>query len=83
MTAPIVINHLTKHFGRVKAVSDLSFEVNGAEIAGFLGPNGAGKTTTMRLLLGFHQPHLRTLRGPGRVPAKAAPAKTAGRLPAR
>jgi ABC-2 type transport system ATP-binding protein len=42
--------HLTKAFGAVTAVDDLSFQVEEGEIFGFLGPNGAGKTTTLRML---------------------------------
>jgi ABC-2 type transport system ATP-binding protein len=49
----ITVSHLSKSFGTVKAVDDLSFSVKPGEILGFLGPNGAGKTTTMRLLTGF------------------------------
>lgn len=45
----IVVQHLTKRFGAVTAVDDVSFQVNAGEIFGFLGPNGAGKTT-MRML---------------------------------
>src|SRR5579862_5303705 len=52
----ITVEHLTKHYGRVAAVNDISFEVNKGEILGFLGPNGAGKTTTMRILTGFMPP---------------------------
>ena len=48
--------HLTKHFGEITAVSDLSFEVQAGSITGFLGPNGAGKTTTLRMLLGLAAP---------------------------
>ncbi|HTL23882.1 MAG TPA: ATP-binding cassette domain-containing protein, partial [Mycobacteriales bacterium] len=44
---------LTKHFGRVVALDDLSISVERGEIFGFLGPNGAGKSTTIRLLLGL------------------------------
>jgi ABC-2 type transport system ATP-binding protein len=44
---------LTKHFGPVRAVEDLSFQVHRGEIVGLLGPNGAGKTTAMRMLVGF------------------------------
>src|ERR1700687_5790573 len=46
----IQVDHLTKYFGPVLAVDDVSFEVDKGEIVGFLGPNGAGKTTTMRIL---------------------------------
>ena len=49
----IEVEHLTKWFGDVVAINDLSFEVEKGEILGFLGPNGAGKTTTMRILAGF------------------------------
>jgi ABC-2 type transport system ATP-binding protein len=44
---------LTKYYGHVPAILDVSFSVNQGEIIGFLGPNGAGKTTTMRILTGF------------------------------
>jgi ABC-2 type transport system ATP-binding protein len=47
---------LTKHFGRVKALEDLTLEVSRGEIFGFLGSNGAGKTTTIRLLLDLLRP---------------------------
>ncbi|MET0318068.1 ABC transporter ATP-binding protein [Rhodococcus sp. RS1C4] len=47
---------LTKNFGTVRAVSDLSFAVPRGSITGFLGPNGSGKTTTLRLLLGLAKP---------------------------
>ena len=49
----IEVQHLTKQYGRVTAVNDLSFRVERGEILGFLGPNGAGKTTTMRILTGY------------------------------
>jgi len=44
---------LTKRYGALTAVSDVSFTVSPGEVLGFLGPNGAGKTTTMRMLAGF------------------------------
>jgi len=47
---------LTKHFGVVRAVEDLTFEVPPGMVTGFLGPNGAGKTTTLRMVLGLIQP---------------------------
>jgi ABC-2 type transport system ATP-binding protein len=47
---------LTKHFGKVTAVEDLSLSVRQGEVFGFLGPNGAGKTTTIRLLLHLLRP---------------------------
>ncbi|MEA2445602.1 MAG: type transport system ATP-binding protein, partial [Thermoleophilales bacterium] len=54
--APIEIRNLSKSFGPVRAVSDLSFEVQPARVTGFLGPNGAGKSTTLRMLLGLIRP---------------------------
>jgi ABC-2 type transport system ATP-binding protein len=52
----IKTEHLTKRYGRLTAVDDVSFEVRPGEVLGFLGPNGAGKTTTMRMLTGFIAP---------------------------
>jgi ABC-2 type transport system ATP-binding protein len=49
----IEVQHLTKRYGRVIAVDDVSFRVERGEILGFLGPNGAGKSTTMRILSGY------------------------------
>ena len=49
----IEVQHLTKRYGRITAVEDVSFRVERGEILGFLGPNGAGKTTTMRILTGY------------------------------
>jgi ABC-2 type transport system ATP-binding protein len=54
---PIIeINHLTKDYGDVRAVDDLSFGIEAGTIAGFLGPNGSGKTTTLRSLLSLVTP---------------------------
>ena len=47
---------LTKQYGDVRAVDDLSFEVAAGSVTGFLGPNGAGKSTTMRMVLGLDRP---------------------------
>jgi ABC-2 type transport system ATP-binding protein len=52
----IAVEALTKRYGTVTAVSDLSFELAPGRITGFLGPNGAGKSTTIRLLLGLATP---------------------------
>jgi ABC-2 type transport system ATP-binding protein len=53
---PIEVRGLTKRFGRLTAVDQLSFAVERGTITGFLGPNGAGKTTTLRMLLGLVEP---------------------------
>ena len=47
---------LSKHYGNLLAVDELSFEVGSGEVLGFLGPNGAGKSTTMKMLTGFLTP---------------------------
>jgi ABC-2 type transport system ATP-binding protein len=52
----IAVEALTKRFGSVTAVRDLSFEVASGAVTGFLGPNGAGKSTTMRMILGLDRP---------------------------
>lgn len=49
----IEVEHLTKRYGSLTAVKDISFSVDKGEVVGFLGPNGAGKTTTMRVLTCF------------------------------
>src|SRR5919201_279917 len=54
---PVVsIGGLTKRYGDIVAVDDLSFSIRSGTVTGFLGPNGAGKTTTLRLLLGLAEP---------------------------
>lgn len=53
----IRVENLTKYFGNIKAVENISFTVEKGEILGFLGPNAAGKTTTMRLLTCFFPPN--------------------------
>jgi ABC-2 type transport system ATP-binding protein len=52
----IEVQHITKRYGTMTAVDDVSFRVERGEILGFLGPNGAGKTTTMRILTGYMPP---------------------------
>jgi ABC-2 type transport system ATP-binding protein len=52
----IEVRNLTKNYGQVKAVQDVSFSVGKEQVLGFLGPNGAGKTTIMKILTGFHFP---------------------------
>ncbi|MDR1788485.1 MAG: ATP-binding cassette domain-containing protein [Treponema sp.] len=52
----IEVRNLTKKYGPVEAVKDVSFSVGRDQVLGFLGPNGAGKTTIMKILTGFHYP---------------------------
>ena len=54
--AAITVSDLTRYYGDVRGVEDVSFSVDGGEVFGFLGPNGAGKTTLIRTLLGFMSP---------------------------
>ncbi len=57
MTAPVIeVDHLTKTFGSLTAVDDVSMEVHPGEVFAFLGPNGAGKSTTIRTLMDFIRP---------------------------
>ena len=56
MTVVLKAESLTKRFGEVSAVTDLSFALEAGTITGFLGPNGAGKTTTLRMILGLTAP---------------------------
>jgi ABC-2 type transport system ATP-binding protein len=58
----VEIQSLTKSYGSLKAVSDLSLAVNGGEIFALLGPNGAGKTTTIRMMIGMLQPSAGSVR---------------------
>ena len=52
----IVLNELTKHYGKHRGINTLSFSVNQGEFFGFIGPNGAGKSTTIRTLMGLIRP---------------------------
>jgi ABC-2 type transport system ATP-binding protein len=54
--ATVEVRDLSKRFGRVQAVKNLSFDVEAGRVTGFLGPNGAGKSTTLRALLGLIHP---------------------------
>lgn len=59
---PIEFSRLSKDFGKVRAVDDLTFSVQPGRVTGFLGPNGAGKTTTLRMLAGLVRPTSGTAR---------------------
>jgi ABC-2 type transport system ATP-binding protein len=56
LEAPIVVEGLTKRYGTVQAVDDLSFSVRAGTVTGFLGPNGAGKTTALKMIVGLARP---------------------------
>ncbi len=58
----IELDRLTKHFGVIRAVNEVSFRIGRGEVLGFLGPNGAGKSTTMKVLAGFLTPTSGTAR---------------------
>ena len=58
----IEISNITKRFGALTAVDDISFNVGRGEVLGFLGPNGAGKSTTMKMVTGFLAPDRGTIR---------------------
>ncbi len=62
----ISVEGVSKSYGPVVAVDDISFEIDRGEVVGFLGPNGAGKTTTMRMLTGTLQPDRGEVRYDGR-----------------
>jgi len=50
------VKNLNKSYGDIKAVNDLSFQIDQGEIFGFLGPNGAGKTSTINMMIGLSRP---------------------------
>ena len=56
MSATVHIEHITKQYGRIAAVTDVSFDLGAGEIAALIGHNGAGKTTLMKLMLGLIRP---------------------------
>ena len=73
------MNGLSKHFGPVQAVSELSFTVEPGSVTAFLGPNGAGKTTTLRMVLGLMNPDAGTATFDGTpYAALPAPLRTVG-----
>src|SRR5262247_1800157 len=58
----IEISRLSKRYGALTAVDDISFNVEAGQVLGFLGPNGAGKSTTMKMVTGFLTPSAGTVR---------------------
>ncbi|CCG04321.1 ABC transporter ATP-binding protein [Blastococcus saxobsidens] len=77
----IEVRGLTKQYGAVRAVDDLTFDVEPGTVTGFLGPNGAGKSTTMRMILGLDRPTAGSVLVAGRPFAELGePLRTAGAL---
>ena len=77
----ITVRGLTKQYGAVRAVDDLTFDVLPGKVTGFLGPNGAGKSTTMRMVLGLDRPTRgRALVGGRPVAGMADPLHAVGAL---
>lgn len=75
MTDILKVDHLTKKFGQLRAVDDLSFEVREGEILGMMGPNGAGKTTVFNLLTGVFKADSGSITFKGKEIAHESPAK--------
>lgn len=73
MRSVLEIGHLSKSFGSVRAVDDLSFSVREGELFAFLGVNGAGKSTTISILCGQLQADAGTVRVLGKAPQEARP----------
>lgn len=77
----VVIQGVSKAFGAVRAVRDLSLSVGQGEILGFLGANGAGKTTTIKMLLGFFRPDGGRVSVLGRDPCEPSSRRRIGYMP--
>src|SRR5438128_9470850 len=68
--AVVVIDHLVKQFGKLRAVNDVSMTITIGETYGLIGPNGSGKTTLIRMLVGLMRPTNGTIRVMGqRIPS--------------
>lgn len=75
--ALLEVKHLTKHFGGLTAVGDVSLELEKGELVGLIGPNGAGKTTLFNLLTGVYEPSEGTVTLDGHLLNGKAPFKIA------
>ncbi|AQZ61047.1 putative ABC transporter ATP-binding protein [[Actinomadura] parvosata subsp. kistnae] len=76
----IVFDHVSKHYGDVLAVDDLSLTIEPGTTVALLGPNGAGKSTSINLLLGLLKPSRGTITVHGRAPAQAVAAGEMGAM---
>lgn len=80
MSTPILeIRQISKHFGGLRALEDVSFEVSRGEIVGLIGPNGAGKSTLFNTIVGLHKPTAGTVRLEGDEITGLKPHKVAQR----
>ena len=70
--------HITKRFGGLVAVSNLTFEVGKGTIVGLIGPNGSGKTTLFNLISGFYRPEEGSIRFNGQEITRLKPYQVAG-----
>jgi branched-chain amino acid transport system ATP-binding protein len=74
-TAVLSVDRVTKHFGGIVAVKDMSFEVQAGEVVGLMGPNGAGKTTLLNLIAGVYRPDSGRILFQGKDITRYAPHK--------
>ncbi len=77
MSAILSVRNLTRRFGGLTAVNNVSFDLSRGEVLGLIGPNGAGKTTLFNLLVGIHKPTAGSIRLDGREIAGLAPNRVA------
>jgi ABC-type branched-subunit amino acid transport system ATPase component len=77
MTAVLALDHVSKRFGGLRAVNDVTFQVAEGEVLFIVGPNGAGKTTLFNLITGFLQPDQGVIQFAGRSLAGTPPYKAA------
>jgi ABC-2 type transport system ATP-binding protein len=80
MGGPLELDALTRRYGTVTALDDLSFSVRAGQVVGFLGPNGAGKTTAMRAIFGLTDLDAGTVRWNG-APVEQAERRRFGYMP--
>src|SRR3984893_4034706 len=66
MAEALIVRNLSRRFGGLRAVQDLSFSVNEGETVALIGPNGAGKTTSFNLITGYHRPNAGSIAAFGR-----------------
>jgi branched-chain amino acid transport system ATP-binding protein len=83
MTAQLALHEVSKHFGGVRAVSEVSVEVAQGEIVSIIGPNGAGKTTLLNMISGFYHPDRGRITLEGEDVTHVSPSRVARRGVAR